>query len=595
MSILRLLFYSIVILLAILVGIVDSAVCQVFRTDLNLYENVQDRFEFYSSKDGIDIFTLDINGFAKRVNKISENEFVVDNVSQVKAGTPVAIYYIADDIESGADVRFSIKHDNRIREYQSQGLLLDVGPLPNVTDTLSFGTVGVLDTHRVGFNIVSDSLKEKSEIWIAFNSNFSVLDIDVNTVVYSDDDSNNDGNEPTVDTIDVIIQTLIVKLDDGSPAAANSRINISFYPVRNDADAGDYIVTVMVVDSTGSIIYSPTASSVFTISPDVLDYIQVTPGADLDVPSDSIVVFTAAGYDQYNNVISGLSYSWSLTVDSCGLLNDGIFRANKLGECYITATSSSMIDSSGLITVTHGAFNQFGFTGYPSQVEAGGNFSQCTVTAYDLNNNIIYDFDDSVYFFSSDDTAYIAYDENNLYHFTAADSGQHQFDSGDFILRRSGSQTISVTNDNDTTTSDPITVTSASIDTFEFQNVGNQNAGVPFTLAIVNAVDEFGNLVSSGNAVISAYSGGGNSPGGVPPIYTNIMINNGTGSAEQTMTNAVPTVLKGNVSGKIAYTNSFGVSPGVAGNLGLTNYPYTITVGACRYRYNCFCRYSLHV
>jgi len=254
MSILRLLFYSIVILLAILVGIVDSAVCQVFRTDLNLYENVQDRFEFYSSKDGIDIFTLDINGFAKRVNKISENEFVVDNVSQVKAGTPVAIYYIADDIESGADVRFSIKHDNRIREYQSQGLLLDVGPLPNVTDTLSFGIVGVLDTHRVGFNIVSDSLKEKSEIWIAFNSNFSVLDIDVNTVVYSDDDSNNDGNEPTVDTIDVIIQTLIVKLDDGSPAAANSRINISFYPVRNDADAGDYIVTVMVVDLPMSLI-----------------------------------------------------------------------------------------------------------------------------------------------------------------------------------------------------------------------------------------------------------------------------------------------------------------------------------------------------
>jgi len=357
----------------------------------------------------------------------------------------------------------------------------------------------------VGFNIVSDSLKEKSEIWIAFNGNFYALDIDVNTVTYSDDDANNDGNEPTVDNIDVINQTLIVKLDDGSPAAANSRINVSFYPVRNDTVAGDYIVTVMVVDSTGAIVYSPTASSLFTITPDSLDNIQVTPGADLDVPSDSIVVFAAAGYDQYNNVISGLTYNWSITVDSCGSVNDGIFQANKLGECHITATSSSMIDSSGLITVTNGPFNQFGFTGYPSQIDAGNNFPPCTVTVYDVNNNIIYDFSDSIYFFSSDDTAYIAYDENNLYHFTAGDSGQHQFDSGDFILRRSGSQTISVTNGNDTTTSDPITVTPASIDTFEFQNVGNQNAGVPFTLTIENAADEFGNPVS-GNVLISAYS-----------------------------------------------------------------------------------------
>ena len=52
MSMNKLLFLSLLILFAILVGMVDSAVCQVFRTGLDLYENVQGRFEFYSSRAG---------------------------------------------------------------------------------------------------------------------------------------------------------------------------------------------------------------------------------------------------------------------------------------------------------------------------------------------------------------------------------------------------------------------------------------------------------------------------------------------------------------------------------------------------------------
>ncbi|OQX92425.1 MAG: hypothetical protein B6D58_03120, partial [candidate division Zixibacteria bacterium 4484_95] len=364
--------------------------------------------------------------------------------------------------------------------------------------------------------------------------------------------------------------------DDGTPAALGSRIDVDFSEVRNDTVAGSYYVIVMTVDSLDNLVNGPTSSELFTLSAGDLDHILVTPGNDMTVSSDSVVVFNAVGQDQYGNNVDGLTYDWNITVDSCGTIDEGTFQAIKLGQCHITATSGGIIDSSGLITVVPGVLDRFELSGYPISRTAGAFFpGPVLVIAFDVNDNIKYDYSNTVYFFSSDTSAQLP----APYQFQpVSDSGQYSFPGNNFRLRIAGYQTISITDDNDTTTSNVINVIPAPIDAFTFLDVVTQTAGLPFDLYVTNAVDSLNNP-SSGNVVISCSYGGGNSPDGIPPVFNNIVVDGGSGSAAQTLTNAVPSVLKGIAGGAEVYTDTFDVIPGVLGNLSLTGYPDTVTAG----------------
>ncbi|MCD6161960.1 MAG: hypothetical protein J7K40_06055, partial [candidate division Zixibacteria bacterium] len=565
-----------------------NALAEIYRSELTIGQTINDKLEFMVETADIDVFAVVIDGKAIPVMHVSGNQYIANNIPAINPQSKITFISKSDDNNlSGQDIKYVIKHDNGIEKKESPGLILDVEPLkPTVTDSLRIGTAGVLDTHRVGFEIHDEQIPEYGEIWIAFNGGFDVAGIDPNSVVYEDNDVSNDGNEPQIipDSFTVIAQTVIIPLDNGTPAVPNSRINIEFSPVRNII-AGDYIITVMVFDDSGNILYSPTASGVFTIAPDELDYIEVAPGNDINISSDSIIVFTASGYDQYDNEITGLDYDWAITVDSCGFLDNGTFRAIKLGECYITAETDSKIDSSGLITIIPGEFSEFGLTGYPDSTDAGASFPIGTivyVAAYDINNNIIYDYSGSIYFFSSDTIADIIYDENNLYDFQPVDSGRVNFDRNHFIFKRAGFQTLNVTNITDTTISALIKVIPGNINSLTLSCQTNQTAGMPFSLSAANAVDEFGNA-ASGIVFVDASEGGGFSPGGVPPTYNNISVTNGSGSAFQTLTKATTadsTVLKGSVLvGGDFFSGRIYVNPSFVDNITLTNYPDSVIAG----------------
>lgn len=559
----------------IFIVLFNSATAEVYRADIIVRHKIRNQLEFYTTPDDINLLIADIDGFLKPIRNISSGHYIVDGVGTIEPGVHMSFFFFTDKETQSLDAVFSFKIDDNFEDYKPF-LLPTSGNLLDVTDSLTLGVAGALDTHKVGFAIADFQIEPKGEIWVTFSSGFGVDSDTLVSAVYSDNDPANDGDQPIITSIDVDAQTVKFKLDEGTPAALGSRIDVDFSEVRNDTVAGSYYVVIMTVDSLGNLVNGPTSSELFTLSASDLDHIIVTPENDLIVPSDSIVIFNATGQDQYGNDITGLTYDWNITVDSCGSIDEGAFQAIKLGSCYITATSGGIMDSSGMVTVIPGIFGRFDLSGYPLSRTAGAFFpAPVLVIIYDVNDNIKYDYGDSVYFFSSDASAQLP----EPYQFQpASDSGQYSFPGTDFRLRIAGYQTINITDDHDTTTSDIINVIPAPISAFTFLDVVSQTAGLPFDLYVTNAVDSINNP-SSGNVVISCSFGGGSSPDGVPPVYNDVVVNNGNGSASQTLTNAVPTVLRGIVGGAEVFTDTFDVIPGVLGNLGLTGYPDTVTAG----------------
>ncbi len=450
----------------------------------------------------------------------------------------------------------------------------------DVTDSLSNSVVAAVDTHLVGFTTTVTPLSDSAIIWVTFPAGFDITGI--SEINYIDDDGSNNSNEPRVSSWDRLSQTLKCYLYSGNqPAVAGSRISIEICEIINRTVTGDNTVNVFASDSLDNITHGPDVSAPFTLLPDELDNIIISPGSDTSVAAGSSIFFNASGYDQYSNIIGGLTFVYSVTVDSCGDIVNGVFTADKLGDCYVTASSGGITDSSGLITVIPGPFDRFTITGTPAQRTAGVPFSNpVVVTVYDIRDNIKNDYSGIIWFESNDGSATLPFESGNPFNLPVDSAGVAVFAGGGFTLVTAGARVVTVTDGANSANSDPITVNAAQIASFELEAGLNQTAGQSFQLSVPypTAVDEFGNL-ASGTILISDSIGGGNSPGGVPPVLSPIMVANGSGSAYQILTNAEPTVLKGSASGFVAATDTIMVAPGSINEFAMTGYPLTTTAG----------------
>ncbi len=566
-----------ILIISLIAVLTVPAVADIYYSEIVFSDDIDNQIEFRITPSDYQAISAEINGRMWPVSQFSDNEYSVTGFGKLNSGQPIKVLYEGYDVNSLDKVSLELIGTNGDISYNRfPGLALDLIPLQSVTDTLRSGIAGDSDAHKIGFDISTNQIMEKGEIWITFEAGFDAGGlVSLDSISYSDDDPANNGSEPTITSVSVITRTVILKLDSGTPASPNSRVNVEIKPVNNSIIAGDYSVTVQTLDSLGALVHIPTSSNAFILDPDVLNSVAVTPGGDMNIPSDSIVVFSAAGHDQYGNAIDGLTYTWAITVDSCGTINNGTFQAKKLGDCYITATTGGFADSSGVLTVEASDLDRFAMTGYPASVQAGQVFPiPIALTAYDVNDNIIYDLADSIYFFSSDDSAAFTYDSDN---WLDIDTGQVSIPGNNFTLKLAGSQTITVTNGTQSTTSSSITVSSTLIDDFSFSAVGDQTAGVSFNLSVTGAVDQYGNP-ASGNVIVDDVVGG-NSPDGDPPVLNNITVTNGSGQAGQLLTNAVASTLEGVGGSATVQTNSFTVNPGVVGRLILTGYPDEATAG----------------
>jgi hypothetical protein len=130
--------------------------------------------------------------------------------------------------------------------------------------------------------------------------------------------------------------------------------------------------------SDDRLVYAPLASFVgidiftYTISDDVLtdtatvsvtvtgllDYIVVTPMSVTLTPGET-QLFTARGYDQYNNEVSGLSFTWDVVNGGGVIDSSGVFTAGTVAGVYtdtVWATAEG-ITGTASVTITTGVLD----------------------------------------------------------------------------------------------------------------------------------------------------------------------------------------------------------------------------------------------
>jgi hypothetical protein len=547
----------------------------VYRVDIKALKSTGLSINLTIHQSDLRLLAATIDGKMVAPQAIDSTNYTLRQISAVTDLSGLSLYLEGPDGMAGNRIAVGLKSGDKESEYDPPLILVD-GLIINVTDSLRQGIVGAQDTHRVSFDLTTAPIGIKGEVWINFGTGFDVGGISWAT--YADTDPANDLLPPSIALIDVIAQTVRIRLDDGIPADSG-RIALTFGLVHNDTVADDHHVTVMTMDSLENIVNAPVSSMPFSIYPGPVEQISINPSNNFTMVSDSTTTFSTVGYDEYNNLITGLVYTWGITVDSCGVISNGLFRSRKTGTCRITVSTSGISDTSGLITIVPGALRRFTISGVPSSRTAGASFTNpVVVTAYDVNDNVKNNYNGSVYFQSTDSAATLPYLSGSPYQYQVSDSGRHSFSGIGFILRRAGNQTITVTDGARSITSSAIAVQPGLINAFTLSANTNQTSGLPFSLDVTNAVDNWSNL-ASGSVTISSTFGGGVSPNGVPPVLNNIAVNSGSGLASQTLTNATRTVLRGVAGGAQAYTDTIRLLPGVVGHLRLTNYPSSLMAG----------------
>ncbi len=107
---------------------------------------------------------------------------------------------------------------------------------------------------------------------------------------------------------------------------------------------------------------------------------------------DNSTLLSAQGTDTYGNVTGGVACTWGLTAP-VGNLSGGKDSTNSLdarsvGTGYVTAYDDfAHTDSTGLVTVTHGAYARLDVA-QPDTAVAGGSFS-VSVAALDADGNVV--------------------------------------------------------------------------------------------------------------------------------------------------------------------------------------------------------------
>jgi len=502
---------------------------------------------------------------------------------RLPVGASSLMLFYSSRSRRGSHIQPEVFHNRgrRPRGRWDEPSILTTAILLDVVDSLSNYRVGAVDTHTVAFTTTTAPLSDSGIVWITFPPGFDISG--VTEAVYSDNDPSNDGSEPTIRLIAAEGQSLQLYFDYiGQQAAIGSRIWLEFSPVINDTTAGENSVLVMSTRENGELINGPIDSQIFTLLAESLDHISVWPDTASSLMAGFFLDLSAAGYDRYDNVISGIAFSYDVTVDSCGQILDSGMKGSKLGSCYVIASVDGLLDSTGLITVYPGALSRFSLSNYPSSRIAGQPFSDSVlVVALDSESNIKYDYLGQLWFSTNDTIDILPHISINPYTFGASDSGKVKFPGSSFILRRAGTnRTINATNGSIVNSSSPIRVTAAAINSFSMSAASPQTVGVAFYVDVASALDLYGNP-ASGEITVSDSIGGGNSPDGIPPSYSQIVVNSGTGRSLQTLTNAVSTTLKGVAvsGGARAGTAQIQVLPGTLGRFNLARYPDIITAG----------------
>jgi hypothetical protein len=132
---------------------------------------------------------------------------------------------------------------------------------------------------------------------------------------------------------------------------------------------------------------SGTASVTVTVG--ALDHVVVSPPSVTLVPG-GIQPFAAAGYDQYSNVISGLTYTWTVVNGGGTVDASGVFTAGTAPGAYANTVRATANGVSGTasVTVTVGALDHV-VVSPPSVTLVPGGIQPFAAAGYDRYENVV--------------------------------------------------------------------------------------------------------------------------------------------------------------------------------------------------------------
>lgn len=119
---------------------------------------------------------------------------------------------------------------------------------------------------------------------------------------------------------------------------------------------------------------------IVTVVPGGLHHINITPNTPQTITAGQTIQFTAQGYDEYNNPISGLTYSWSNAAD--GLFNNTT-AGNYEVYAYIGAIESTHVN----VTVNAGPTTQVNINPNTTQNITAGTDINFTASTFDVYGN----------------------------------------------------------------------------------------------------------------------------------------------------------------------------------------------------------------
>ncbi|UCD63396.1 MAG: hypothetical protein JSW34_11690 [Candidatus Zixiibacteriota bacterium] len=204
-----------------------------------------------------------------------------------------------------------------------------------------------------------------------------------------------------VEGYDIIDQMLVVYVEQVQPegeellGSASVTVDVTFTvrSIGNPTHAGAYYLAALAFRQNGTAIAGPAVSEPFEITPARVATIAVAPQDDITLPAGESVSFGATGYDEFGNIVSGLSFLWSLDCGDClGDLSGSTLYATTVGQGHAVARVGNVSGQSGLITVRPGDMARIALTLSDTQFVGHPLRGEATATLFDAFDNLKTDY-----------------------------------------------------------------------------------------------------------------------------------------------------------------------------------------------------------
>ncbi len=488
------------------------------------------------------------------------DHFVITNIPSQTAGVPFLMEVIAKD-----------QYDNQVDQFEETIDIFDnTGTItPSVSDSFSLGywtgnvTITQVQTNNIisvrrtangtqsgtsnGFNVVHNSLDHFEFDPISVNqtagASFNIK------IVAKDANNNTVSNYTQTASLSDLTGTI-------SPGITGNFIAGSW--------SGNVTITKSLMSNRISAISGSKTgtSNNFNVNPYVLDHFRFQFITSPRLAGQSFNI-TITAEDIYNNRVTSFTNAVNLTDDSgtifpqtTGNFSSGQWSGNvqitkSQNDVKITATRQSITGESNTFNIDPNTLDHFAI-GTIGTKAAGVPFT-ITVTAQDVNNNRVTNFDGTVSIV--DLTGTITPSTS-----TAFDLGQWSSDVTITQVRTGDRITVTNSSGIQTGFSNNFDVVAGNIDHFEIANItGTKTAGIPFTIQIT--------AKDANNATVTAYTGTANLSdltGSLSPIVTT-NFSNGIWSGDVTITKSYTNnKITASGAGKSGTSNQFNIQANFA-------------------------------